>query len=347
VKKLRQALIKKSRQRAADWVRRRQGADSASVLLHSQRIYILPTRVGLIFAVIVFTMLLGAMNYNNNMGFALTFLLTGISIISIYHCHRNLTDICFHYHGAQPVFAGDDLQLQFVLENKSTRPRWQIRVTCNGAATLCDLLDDRSRAALMLRQKAETRGPFHVPRIQLSTQFPLGLFRAWAWINLDHKELVYPKPALALNQPLTGSGGKPSSGFDAVGDDDFSGFRDFQHGDSPKHIAWKALARTGDKLVMEYRTGAQEMIWINWSDLPGLTDEERLSRLTRLVVDTENAGHKYGLRIPGIQIEPGNGTAHRHTCLKELAVFGLTEVIRPESADSASDNRVSQPEAIA
>ena len=106
--------------RAERWARKRQGPDPASTHLHAPRIYILPTRAGFIFAFIVFTMLLGAMNYNNNMGFALTFLLAGIGVVSIHHCHRNLADLYLHFLGGHPVFAGEPMVLRFVVENRVT-----------------------------------------------------------------------------------------------------------------------------------------------------------------------------------------------------------------------------------
>ena len=39
---------------AADWARRRQGTDSHTVALGRRRVYILPTRFGAVFAVMVF-----------------------------------------------------------------------------------------------------------------------------------------------------------------------------------------------------------------------------------------------------------------------------------------------------
>ena len=114
--------------RAREWARKRQGTDSKSIHLDSRRIYIFPTRAGFIFGLIVFTMLLGSMNYNNNMGFALTFLLAGIGIISIHHCHRNLADLYVHYLGAHPVFAGDFMVFRFALENRGMKSRWQIKL---------------------------------------------------------------------------------------------------------------------------------------------------------------------------------------------------------------------------
>lgn len=325
MKSIRRAVRAHIGRRARQWARRRQGIDPRSVCLSSRRIYILPTREGFIFGLIVFTMLLGAMNYNNNMGFALTFLLAGIGIISIYQCHRNLADVVLHYGGAAPVFAGDHMQFRLILENRSPQTRWQIRVGWDEEAEICDELPENSRLALTLHRKTDRRGWLTVPRIQVSTQFPLGLFRAWAWLNMELTELVYPQPARHVEPEFRGAPGHTTSGHDVGGDDDFSGFRDYRTGDPPKHIAWKALARTGEMLVTEYHGGIQNLTWIDWEDFPGIGTEERLAKLCRQVIDTENANHKYGLRIPGTQIVPGHGPGHRHDCLKQLALYGMPQ----------------------
>jgi len=285
-------------------------------------------------------MLLGAMNYNNNMGFALTFLLAGIGIVSIYQCHRNLADVVLHYGGAHSVFAGDPMQFRLIVENRSPHSRWQIRVGWDEEAEICDELAENSRQTLILHRETLTRGWLKVPRIQVSTRFPLGLFRAWAWLNMDLEELVYPQPSRHVDPIFRGESGHTTSGHDVGGDDDFSGFRDYRTGDPPKHIAWKALARTGEMLVTEFNSGTQDLTWIDWEDFSGIGTEERLAKLCRQVVDTENANHKYGLRIPGAQIAPGHGPRHRHNCLMQLALYGLSQ----RTADAVpSDDMVIPP----
>jgi uncharacterized protein (DUF58 family) len=96
-------------------------------------------------------------------------------------------------------------------------------------------------------------------------------------------------------------------------------------------VAWKALARTGEMLVTEYRSGDQDIVWIDWGDFPAAGVEARLAGLTRKVLDIENAGHRYGLRLPGFELSPAAGLAHRHECLKALALFRLNAAER-ESA---------------
>ncbi len=273
---------------------------------------------------IILAMLMGAMNYNNNMGFALTFLLTGVGIISIYHCHRNLAGVYVHYLGGKPVFAGDEMRLRFALENQSSKSRWQMRVDWSGRHEVCDELSADARQTLTLRLATRHRGIIQGPRIQLSTRYPLGLVRAWAWIDMGLTELVYANPADYADRMLTGDSGRTISGSDAGGDDDFFGLREYRIGDSPKHIAWKAMARTGETLVKEYLGGAQDLIWIDWNACPEPDFERRISWLTRQVLDTDSANRSYGLRLPDVEIPPGQGAGHRHHCLKQLAMHGLS-----------------------
>jgi uncharacterized protein (DUF58 family) len=43
----------------------------------------------------------------------------------------------------------------------------------------------------------------------------------------------------------------------------------------------------------------------------------------RLVLDAEQAGRHYGLRLPTMEIEPSSGMDHQHRCLKALALYRL------------------------
>ena len=62
----------------------------------------------------------------------------------------------------------------------------------------------------------------------------------------------------------------------------------------------------------------------------------RLAKLCRQVIDTENAQHKYGLRLPGVQIEPAHGSRHRHQCLQQLALFDLPQRFAEETPPGAA-----------
>ncbi len=266
-------------------------------------------------------MLLGSMNYNNNLGFALTFLLAGIGIISIYHCHQNLADICVHFTGSQPVFSGEAVRFHFIIENQSSYHRAQLLFgNSKTQQEICTALAPGERHPIDVRITSTQRGWLTLPRLLISSRYPLGLLRAWAWINMDATEVIYPQPASFAPVSSTSHTGTATSGPGLAGDDDFSGLRNYRLCDPPKRIAWKALARTGDTLVTEYHGGTSDLVWVDWDDYPVNDPEKRLALLTRRALDSDASGNLWGLRMPDQVIDPDQGTTHRHQCLKVLAL---------------------------
>src|SRR5512135_1452982 len=76
------------------------------VLLTHRCVYILPTRHGLMFAFVLALLLVGSINYAVGLGFAFTFLLGGLGLVSILHTYRNLAGLTLHPGKCEPVFAG-------------------------------------------------------------------------------------------------------------------------------------------------------------------------------------------------------------------------------------------------
>jgi hypothetical protein len=88
------------------WIRRRQGLDPDPVRLDRRRIYILPTALGLGYAAMVFAMVLGGLNFGNNLGLGLAFLLASIGLVAMHHCHGNLLGLELRLAGTESAFAG-------------------------------------------------------------------------------------------------------------------------------------------------------------------------------------------------------------------------------------------------
>jgi hypothetical protein len=87
------------------------------VTLQRGRIYILPTGLGLAFGVMLFAMLLGSLNYGNNLGLALTFLLGALGVVAMHACHRNLESLVARASDADPPFAGQDALFRIAVAN--------------------------------------------------------------------------------------------------------------------------------------------------------------------------------------------------------------------------------------
>src|SRR5690606_19882798 len=134
---------------------------------------------------------------------------------------------------------------------------------------------------------------------------PLGLFHAWALVDLDLQCLVYPRPEPGI-VPLPPAQATRGDGLAAgSGEEDFAGLRNYHAGDSPRRIAWKAVARNDVILTKTFSGSATAQLWLDLADTPETAGlEARLRRLARWVVDADDAGLHYGLRLPGNELAP-------------------------------------------
>ncbi|MBM3346116.1 MAG: DUF58 domain-containing protein [Betaproteobacteria bacterium] len=303
------------------WFYRRHAPEPGTIQLTQRRVYVLPSRQGVVFGISMVVMLIGSINYNLSLGYVLTFLLAGMGEVSILHTFRNLVRLRISPGRVDPVFAGELAQFHVHLENPDLHDRFSLALICKGRIVHCDV-PARRVAAVSMPMRAEKRGWLALERITLETRFPLGLTRAWSYVRPDMRALVYPKPDDAL-LPLPQA--RPKSG-DAIsvgaGTDDFFGLRAYQPSDSPRHVAWKASARTDTPLTKVFTGRASSELWFDFDDLPRDFDTKaRLSRLTRWVLLATQGRTRYGLRLPGTEVPLGEGEAQREACLRALALF--------------------------
>lgn len=307
--------------RLANFLRIEHASAAGHAQIHSRRIYILPTRYGLIFAALLFLMLLGAVNYGNNPAHLLTFLLAGLASNAIYLTWRNLHGLRLVCQGAPAVFADEPGQFLVELDmDERERPAIQLMFE-DSEAVLLDLQAGSGRHARTLTLEGMPRGLQRLGRLVISTQYPLGLFRAWCYLECDRPVLVYPRPG----EPWTPTGGEGEdtlSGEFGSGNDDFMGLRGYRPGDQPSQIDWKSYARDRGLNTRMFSGQATAPVWIDWQQAPGLDTESRISALARAIIDAEAGGRRYGLKTPEGVFQPASGPAHRHQCLRHLALFG-------------------------
>ncbi len=293
-----------------------------AVMLGNRHVFMLPTRNGLIFSLLLFVLLLASINYENGLIYALTFWLAAMGTISMLHTHRNLLGLTIVAGPVQPVFAGGRAEFSVCLINDLSIPRLAITVAHQKNDIGRVDIEAGDRVCLSLPVDASTRGYVDMPVVVVSTQYPVGLLYTWSrLVKVDHRCLVYPHPG--PHRPIIGSTDREQrndSGQKGEGDD-FIGVREYQYGDSPRHVDWKAAARGLGLHTKRFGGDAQSTVWLDWESLAGLDTETRLSQLCRWVLDAEQDGMIYGLRLPDADIAPGDGEAHRQACLKALALF--------------------------
>ena len=305
---------------AATWAKRRQGADAHAIALQRRRIYILPTRFGIVFAAMVFAMLLGSLNYGASLGFTLTFLLTGLGLVAMHHCHNNLLGTTIKFLGAAPVFAGQRAEFKIAVTNDAAAPRFEIELAYRTHAAGPIDVADGTTEIVRLGLPTARRGWVALERFRVETRYPARLFRAWTWVHMDTRCLVYPRPA-ETGRPLPDGGSGGSTGQQHAGDDDFAGLRAAAPGDPLQRIAWKAYARNDLLLLKEFSSGTGQPCLLDWDLLPELDLEQRIAQLTRWCLDADAAGRSLALRLPGNAIPVGQGSQHLASCLEALALF--------------------------
>lgn len=290
------------------------------VRIGRRRIYVLPTRFGLFYALLVLAMALGALNYNNNPALMLALLLGAAGLASLIASHLQLSGLQIDAMSAEPVAAGETLWLRLALSTRDGRRRRGLRGDLDGAVGWAGTGED-GNAELALPVPAHRRGWLDPGRIRLSTTQPLGLARAWSRVWPRQPLLVYPR-AEAHPPPL------PDTGIDAQrsrvhpqGEEPHQ-LRAYRSGDAPRSIAWKHSARRDTLVVREYERAQQQDVLLDWNTLRTLGYEARISRLAGWVDLAERDGRRYRLRLPGQpHLGPGRGPEHHHACLRALALL--------------------------
>ncbi|MCW8922109.1 MAG: DUF58 domain-containing protein [Gammaproteobacteria bacterium] len=311
-----------SRKPVFKFIAKRIGPFKGAVMLDRSRVYILPTKAGLIFLVLLLLLLIGSINYDKSLGYVLTFVLVGLGNVIMFSTWKNLAGLRLRAGGCLPVFAGDKAVFAVQLENPDAQDRYSIAASHHGQEFEVVDISGEGMSLVHFQVDAPQRGMLDAGRFRLQTEFPAGLFVAWTWIDLSMQCLVYPKPASRAELPVSASTEEGDHVMQGGGVEEYAGLRKYQPGDSWRRVAWKAMARSNELVVREYSGGQPQLQWIDWQALAMSGTESRLSAMTRLVIDAQEAGRHYGLRLPSLEIEPAHGRAHYTRCLKVLALYG-------------------------
>jgi uncharacterized protein (DUF58 family) len=293
-------------------------AEKLPITLDRRRIYVLPTGFGLLFAGLLFVMLIGALNYSNNPALLLTCLLGAACGASLFVGFRAMSGLGFARADADTAHVGSPLVVRFhFAPTPRARPSLRLR---SGNADVAFALDAGRDNVVALTLLPASRGWLRPGRLRLSTDYPLGLFQIWSWLHPDVEFLVYPaieSPA----PPLPSSGGRDAIAHRSGGGEDPSGLRDYRVTDPPRLIAWKPSARHDALLVRDVERRGDDAVVLDYGGLRGLDTEARVRRLTAWVLAADAAQREYALMLPMETIGPGAGAAHRHACLRALALM--------------------------
>jgi uncharacterized protein (DUF58 family) len=293
--------------------------------LTQSNIYIVPTKAGAVFALVLLVMLVASINYQLSLGYVLTFLLAGSGLVSIQITHRTLRGLTLQLRTTGPGFAGEAAIVEVLLSSPA-QARHGIGVSFNEAAARRAQawvdVPALGLATARLSFVPPHRGLHEVPTLRAETRFPFGLFRAWTVWRPQGTVLAWPKPEYPAPglPPVQARPGDTTQSYRSASGE-FEGVRAYRRGDSPKHVLWKKAARTGELVTRDSRGSATSEMWLDWQGMPGQPVEARLSRLAAWVQAADSAGVVYGLRLPGLELAPDHGDVHRRRTLEALALW--------------------------
>ena len=294
--------------------------DRDLVVLRHSRIYILPTRRGAAMMLTLVLMLLTSLNYALSLGLVVTFVLTGLTAAALLHAFRNLAGMEVKPLAAGDTFAGGTVAFSLALV-PGAATRLAVTLSAQRARVMADVPAGAART-VSLEVPAPHRGRVALGRVTLSSTYPLGLWKAWAYVHFPLVGLAFPTPEVSPPPLPFGPGGvdavAPGKGEDA----DLAGLREYQRGDPPQRVAWKAVARGAGWYTKAFEGAGGGPVALDWRALPrDLGVEARLSRLSAWVLGAERAARPFALSIPGLVLPPSQGREHRREALTALALF--------------------------
>lgn len=307
------------------WQGRLTAADA--VLLTQRNVYILPTRAGLMLALTLGVLLIASINYQLNLGYLFTFLLAGCAAAGVWVGHGTLRGLGLKLLPPQPVFAGQPAFLDVRLSSARAAPRHAIGLAVMGAGredarwAWADV-PARGEAALQTSFCPARRGLHAAPLLVVQTLFPLGAFRIWTVWKPAAQVLAWPAPEvnappLPVGEARAGAG-QAASRERAPGE--FDGVRPWQRGDTLRQVVWKKFAKSGELVSRDAQHLQRQQLWLDFARTGAPDAESRLARLAAWVLAADARQLEYGLRLPGLEIEPDSGAAHKLRCLRALAL---------------------------
>lgn len=320
--------------------------------LGQRNIYILPTRAGLTFAATLIVMLLASINYQLNLGYALTFLLAGSGLVSMHLTHSNLRGLTLHLKPPPRGFAGEPLPLAIVLSNPGrARHGLALRLAAPAAPTFspapsapalargagpapapgagqalppnapvwCDV-PAGGQTQSQLSWVPQQRGWHGLPTVTVETVFPLGLFRAWTVWRPAAQLLAWPRPEQPAPPLPTSTSSQDEARHQRRREgSEFDGVRPWRRGDTMRQVVWKKVARSNQLVSRETAGAVGEELWLEWAHSGVGGAEQRLSRMAAWLIAAEHAGLPCGLRLPGRELAPAASRGQRDAALDVLA----------------------------
>jgi transglutaminase-like putative cysteine protease/uncharacterized protein (DUF58 family) len=308
-----------------------------------------PNRATIGLAGLVLAMFYAGLTQNNSASFLVGFVLLGLALISALHAWTNLRGVEAIAEPIAPVFEGEPLVVPVRLRTAGVKRRFAVCVTSTGAVKpgcVAELSGGKPvHVEVMLPPRQ--RGHYQGLTLAVSSLYPLGFFTARRRIRIEQPHYVYPRPEGELPLPADDLSPVETQLNRQAEGDDFIGTREWQRGESMRHVDWKAVARGQRLMVKQWAGGANPYFILDEERLAHLPAEARLKQLARWVVTAERRAAAYELRLRHTTVPLGRGERQMEQCLRRLAEAPREETAGPAAVHPAKTHEAIEPLPVA
>lgn len=274
------------------------------------KIYIIPTRLGLFYITITFASFMIGLVYTNNMTLLVTFLLVSFLVISMVLTNNQLLNITLDKLMISDFFSNEKglgkIYLKNPGQNLSSFLRLELK-ECHQDIKL-RLIEDHYTFHLKL-----PRGHHHISRIKIYSESPAGLFHAWTSWKSPCSFYVYPTPKSITLTPTISAKETQVLSEEA----DFAHHELYQRGMNAKKINWKKFAQTDQLYWKKHEQVSRDFYHFDIQNMPG-DIEEKLQYLSYLIQVAHSQGAKWDLKVYSNKLK-GSGNVFYKQCMQLIS----------------------------
>lgn len=321
------------------WFKRRS-PPARQIKLNLRNVYVFLSREGVLYALLLLITFVAGINYANNLILGLCFLLASLFVITIHYTFAHLAGLQIKLVDVSDTQVGDKVQVRLQLSSESKQPHRQIRLSFAQHAfdfkqplqpdpakfepltEYCLVNQIREPQIVSLWLTADKRGKFMLPRLTVSTVYPLGILQAWSYVFLDGCGWVYPKPLafeIRANQFVPSQDEQSASQQSQAGQEDFDQLESYVAGESLARISWGHLARGQGLLSKRFVDSVGQQQVLDYYQMPAITHEEKLSQLRYGIDELSRSQVAFRLKLPDGEGVVGQGQAFVQDSLLRLA----------------------------
>ncbi|WP_342807472.1 DUF58 domain-containing protein [Alteromonas sp. M12] len=306
---------------AQRWLDRRI-PEANNYKLNYRSIFIFPSRFGGLFILLCVGLFILGTNYQNNLMIMLCYFLVSLFLLNLFIAYLNFAKLEIQLGKIQHGFAGEKLQIPIWFNNNKQVSHgilklnfWKVKNNIN-----VDL--DNFSNPIYLPLDCPQRGRLKLPRVTLTSTFPLGLISCWTHLAFSSDIVVYPKPLASKVRLIDKQDSVHLNQADSSlkGHDDFDSLAPYKQGEPLYHVAWKQVAKGQGMISKQFSNQSGATGWLMLASLNSHDLEHKLSELSFQVIELTRNNSVFGLDLGNLKIAPSSGIEHQYACLKALAL---------------------------